>query len=237
MPLAVLLALVLAPRDEPPVSTFASPSGAWTLTVTRRGGTWNGSVELVLAHDGVEAWSVEHELGLRDACVSDDGRVAGFGYTGEARDGYPSPSQLDYPRGEDLRVFVLDPAGALLTDESHRRGASAGPDLAPDPVAAGAFIVSELRRFVLRIRDEDLNRGAESWWAYDLDTGAPLSRTQPRLELRIEPPVSRIMDVRAIPGTPLVLVQWMRSQSGPLEVGSLFQLLDPELNQPRTAGR
>jgi hypothetical protein len=216
--LALALLAMLAPRQDPPVDTFSSPSGAWTLTVTRKEKEWNGVVELVLVHDGVEAWRVEHELGLREACVSDDGRVAGYGYTGEGHDGHPG-SEPDYPKGEDLRVFVLDVKGALVLDESHRRGAALYPDSDPNPVAAGGFLVPDLRRFVVRVHDEDLNRGAESWWAYDLDTGEHRFTGRPRLLLGFE---SRgaVIDVRPVPGTGLVLLQWS---------GGVFQLVDAEL--------
>lgn len=226
--LALALLATLAPRQDPPVDTFSSPSGALTLTVTRKGKKWNGVVELVLVHDGVEAWRVEHELGLREACVGDDGRVAGFGYTGKGHDGYPG-SEPDYPKGEDLRVFVLDAKGALVLDESHRRGAALYPDSDPNPVAAGAFLVPDLRRFVVRVHDEDLNRGAESWWSYDLDSGASLARVRPRIVLGLDEAVRGLVDARAVPGTPLVLVHWFRSVHEPRALASKFQLVDAEI--------
>jgi hypothetical protein len=225
--LALALLATLAALDDPPVETFTSPSGAWTLTVTRRERTWNGAAELVLVHDGIEAYRVEHELGLREVCVSDDGRVAGYGYTGRGHDGHPG-SQRDYPRGKDMRVFVLDERGALLLDESHPRGAALYPCSDPNPLAAGALLLPDLRRFIIvRVYDEDLNRGVETWWGYDLDTGAALPRVRPSLVLEQEGSPLEVrtlhgtpLGVCAVPGTPLVLLHW---------AGSTFQLLDADL--------
>lgn len=227
-----VLALLAGPAagEDPPVSTFTSPSGEWSLTVTRPDRTWNGPVELVLKKNDVEVWRGEHELGLRQALVSDEGRVAGFGYTGENPAEYPSPT--DPPRGRTLRVFVLAPDGALVLDEPHARGGPLYPDGPCNPLVAGCFLQPELDRFVVRVHDEDINRGAEQWWAYDLATSAVLFRERPRLKLGLAKPIFGILSADSVPGTPLVLVRWNHfdSTSSTVSIGSRFQLVDPDWN-------
>jgi len=227
--LACFASLLLALGDAPPVSTFASPSGAWNLAVSRPDEDWNGTDELVMTHAGVEVWRARHALGLREAFVSDEGRVGGFGYYGKPFFD-TNLSRPDGPRGEVLRIFALDPSGAFALDESHPRGRPLYPDSSGNPIAQGAFFQPDLGRFVVRVADEDLNRGAEEWWAYDLATGAALARERPKLRLGLAAPIVRLLAARAVPGTPLVLVQWLRMEPTKSKTawGALFQLVDPD---------
>jgi hypothetical protein len=236
--LAAVLLATLASTGDPPVSTFTSPSGAWTLTVTRREKTWNGIAELVLVRDGVQAWRAEHALGLREACVSDDGRVAGFGYTGDAVAEYPSPvPPPDWPRGNVLRIFVLDAKGALALDAAFPREWSSMPHAPREPFVLGAFLIEDLRRFVVRIEDEDGNRLAESWWAFDLDTGAALPRVRPKLVLGHDRSVRGLLAARHVPRTPLVVLHWRTYDEETHAVGSKFQLVDTDVREVWTLDR
>jgi hypothetical protein len=234
--LALLALVTLVLGEEPPVSTFASPSGAWQLTVTRTEKRWNGPVELVLVHDGAEAWRATRELGLREAVVSDAGQVAGYGYAGEDEVRYPRPvSPPDWPLGKLLCVFVFSPEGKPLVDEREPRGGSLYPDSSTgNPYVAGCFLQAEPARFVVRVYDEDVNRGAEEWRAYELDTGKPHSRARPRLVLGLADEITGPLDARAVPGTPLVLLNWSRSAYATApevrEHGMLFQLVDTDWN-------
>ncbi len=214
--------------DDPPVGTYTSPSGEWKLEVSRPEKDWNGANELVLRHHEVEVWCARHELGLRFALVSDDGRCAGFGYTGEAE---PKPSgTTDGPYGRVLRVFVFDPAGRAVLDQSHRREAMTSlRDKLEYPRARGAFLVPELGRFVLRVEDGRA-RAAEEWWAFDLVRGAELFREQPRQRLGLPNELGPVLDARAVPGTPLVLLQWQRVQmrERSFEVTDVYHLVRPD---------
>lgn len=237
----MLLALVLsssalsatsqdAPKGPEP-RACSSPSGRWSLTISTLDENWNGAAEFVMQRDSVEVWRERHELGVRQVVVSDEGHVAGFGYTGEgARDGLVQSPQFGYPMGAVLRVFVRTPEGALVLDEAHPRKPSAYPDGHSTPVASACFLHPELGRFVVRVPDEDLSRGAEEWWAYDLATGAVHFRERPRPKLGLDVTLRSVLDARPVPGTPLVLVHWTRfaDADGRRAHGMDFTLVAPE---------
>jgi len=225
--LLLALSCALAPGDDPPVSTYTSTSGEWSLSVSRPAKDWNGKNELVMTRAGVEAWRAELELGVREALVGDDGSVGGFGYTGEHA---PVGNRDDWRLGGVLRVFALSPGGRVLLDGSYPRGKPPYPTSFANPHAKGAFLVSEPARFVVRIDDEDPHRGAEEWWAFDLATGAALFRERPRTKLGLPDTLGPLLDARALPGTPLVLLQWhlVAPQGSSFKVTNVYQLLDPD---------
>ena len=65
-------------------------------------------------------------------------------------------------------------------------------------------------RMVVRVRDADVNRQAESWRVYQLSTGKALATFRPK-ELMADPePVRYVMDAKPVMGTPLTLLHWWR---------------------------
>lgn len=222
LPLALLLTgLALSPALELQPRTYASPSGGWSLRVEPLTRDGTGEADYTLSGGGREAWKKRHAFALWDACVTDDGRVAGYAYVGR---------DADAPAGGSLHAVVLSPKGEALLDESHEREMSGFMHQPGNPRALGLFVQPELGRFVLRVADEDLNRQAESWWAYDLASGAPLFQERPKLALGHGAAVRNACAVRAIPRTPLVLVQWYRFETSvePWSIGVVFELLDAE---------
>lgn len=226
MPLAALLVLCLsaAPAPQLQPKTYASPSGGWELRVAPKTREGTGEADYTLSGSGREAWTRRHPFAMWEAAVTDDGRVAGFAYVG---------STPEAPGGGSLHVVLLSPAGEVLLDEAHERKWSRFPHQPATPTARGLFVQPELGRFVVRFDDEDLNRGAEEWRAYDLARGTPLFQERPKLALEQADGIRWMLAARAIPGTPLVLVNWYRfaSEVKPWSLGGVFQVLDAERRQ------
>lgn len=201
--------------------TYLSPSGHWSLRVEpiERSGT--RGAEYVLRGGEQETWRRTRPFALWDAVITDDGRVAGFAYSG---------ASIEAPSGGSLRILVLSPAGEVLLDEEHERQSSRFHHEAGVPTARGLFAQPELGRVVVRVADADKNRQAEEWWAYELATGKPLFQERPKETLALEPQIRSLIAARSIEGTPLVLLHWWRGDHDrePKEYGALFQLVDPE---------
>jgi len=209
-PLAVALLAQFEPRQP---RTYTSPPGRWSLRVEPEERSGTKGAEYVLTGGEREAWRKRQPFALWDAVVTDDGRVAGHAY---------SEAEIDAANGGSLRVVVLSPAGEVMLDERHERV----------PRAIGLFAQPELGRFVVRVRDDTWNKLGEQWWAYELATGKALYRERPRQKLAGDEPLVHVYAARAIPGTPLTLIQWRRwaRMRKPEEVGVVFQLVDPEWN-------
>ncbi len=221
-----------SPQTTPPPRTYVSPSGRWILTVEPTATDLSKDADYVMTEGSHEAWHRRLPFALRDASVTDDGRVTGIAYSGAILPVYPGPYG-DSSRGETLHVVLLSSEGAVLLDEKHERVESAFMHADPNPIAEGLFILPELERFVVRIADEDVNRGAEEWWGYDLEMGRLLFRERPKLKLGLEESIRSITAARPVPGTPLVLVHWWRcedSRRSLQALGGVFQLIDSDWN-------
>lgn len=211
------VSLVPAAQLQPTIQ--ASGDGRWQLSIEPESRAGTGSASYTMKRDGAEAWKAVLPFALREAMVADDGRVAGYAYRGAT----PEASS-----GGTLRIVLLSPEGSPLHEEKLERESSRYPHMPAVPTANGLFLQPELGRFVVRIDDGDLNRQAEEWWSFALGDGEPLGRSRPKEILRLEQPVGELGAACAVPGTPLVLLQWSRLDVDrePWQVGTLFQLVD-----------
>lgn len=90
--------------------------------------------------------------------------------------------------------------------------------------------------FSLRIADEDVNRGIESWWRYRVSSGERLTDLEPELAVESEGRARehiRLFDARAVPGTDLHLLHWWRADLGDFSQGyfregAVFTLMSPD---------
>ena len=196
-----------------------SPSGGWSLRVEPLTRAGTGEADFTLTGAGREAWKKRHPFALWDAAVTDDGRVAGYAYVGRT---------IESGNGGSLHVVVLSPKGEALLDEAHARRSSRFMHQAADPKALGLFVQPELGHVVVRIDDEDINRQAESSWAYDLTTGEPLFQERPKLTLALGSRSAVPPRCEPCRGTLLVLVHWYRFDHENGATGAVFHLLDAE---------
>lgn len=197
--LGLFLALAIPVGAQLQPATYESPSGLWRLHVDpiERSGT--SGADYSMTFDGTAVWEARHPFTLWEACVTDEGRVGGYGYVGGSGRFAPSPSDAR------LDVVILTPRGEVLLREKLERewSSSGGP---PDPWPRGVLALPWFDHMILRVEDENRHRLAESWWTYDLEAGARIAEERPRLTPEDETEFGRIVAVRDVPGTPLVLV-------------------------------
>src|SRR4051794_32349762 len=199
-----------ASEGPPPTlnpKNHASPSGKYSLFVNPSDLHGRGKASYRLTLDGREVWSAEKPYTLWEACVADDGLVAGYAYS----HGWRGFSEAGYEAGMgDFRVVILDPRGKERLDHATKREESNFLHTPPNPLAEGLFLDVTNDRMVVRVRDADVNRQAESWWVYGLSTGKALATFRPK-ELMADPePARYVMDARPVMGTPLTLLHWWR---------------------------
>lgn len=221
VPIAVLaLSGALLAQLQP--ATYASPSGLWRLHVDpiERSGT--SGADYAMTFDGTGVWQARHPFTLWEACVTDEGRVGGYGYVG---------AEPWMPGGGSVDVAVLSPDGAVLARDRNARGFSRYVDFSGVPRLRGIVLQSTLGQMIVRTRNENLDPTTEAWWTYDLRTGSCLSRERPRLAIELGTEYRGIAAVREVPGTPLTLVQWIRHPRtrGSTDRGVRFDLLEETL--------
>lgn len=218
-----LLLVVLSTSPELQPKTYVSPSGLWSLRVEPEERSGTGGASYVMTTGVETAWKAQRPFALWDAVVGDDGSVAGYAYVGKP---------IDAGSGGELRLVLFSPSGSLLLEERRERTGSRFMHQSANPVALGVFLQPEVGRAVVRLNDEDVNRGAEEWLSYELATGKALASARPKETLRVEEALRSILAVRPVPGTPLVLLHWWRADftRKPSALGAVFQLVDPDWN-------
>ncbi len=202
--------------------TYTSPSGEFQLHVDPSTMYGQGKGAYRLTRKGAEVWSGEHPFTLWDAAVTDDGVVAGYAYSYGWRGFLPEPRDLS--RG-DFHVVIFDRTGKLRLNEITKREWSHFLHTPPNPLALGILVDKENDRFVVRVRDEDVNRNSESWWVYQLSSGKSLERVEPKEFMEDSESARVSTDARPIPDTPLILTHWWLWTS---EAGARFTLVDPQ---------
>ncbi|NUP96574.1 MAG: hypothetical protein HUU28_10470 [Planctomycetaceae bacterium] len=192
-----------------------SAGGEWSARVDPSARSGAGPSNVRVEHAGKLAWQAELPFTLFEAQLSDTGHLGGYGFT----HGFPPM----FPKG-DFVVAIFDPAGKQLLDEREPMEASRAIHGTPDPNPMGVFLGDAGREFVVRIFNPDSFNGSEAWWRYELATGEARPSLNPRSKLGTLMGTAYVKDVRAIPSTPLSLVEWFCLP----HQGIRFAALDPE---------
>jgi hypothetical protein len=177
-----------------------------------------GSARYRVLRNGSVLWQGEEPFTLRDCVVADSGLVAGYAYTRGV--------EGDKGGFGEFVVSMISPAGELRLKESVAREASHYPDDSPNALAEGTILDQANGRFIVRVRDPDINRGTESWWVYELISGKAIGKFP-----LVAGDGGTASPIRAVPvaGTPLILVHYWRYEKPNLN--ARFALLDPALKE------
>ncbi len=199
-----------ASEGTPPIlnpMSYASPSGRFSLFVDPSDLYGRGKASYRLTLSGREVWSAEKPYTLWEACVAADGVVGGYAYS----HGWRGFSGAGHAAGmEDFRVVIIDPRGNERLNRVTNRQDSRFLHTPPDPLAVGLIMDTANDRMVVRTRDEDLNRGAESWWVHQLSTGKELATFRPKQLMADPKPAAFVIDAKPVTGTALTLLHWRR---------------------------
>jgi hypothetical protein len=198
--------------------TYHSPSGVYSLTVDPSHIYGVGPADYRFAKNGKTVWKKQLAYTFYDAVVTDVGTVAGYAYT-KGMDGL-----LEGDRGKFI-VAILSPEGKIIGEDKHVRESRHFPDYTPYPLVEGIILDESGNRFIVRIADPDFNRDIEQWWVYDLGGGKRIGIREPKKLMPDGKNIS-ILDARAVPGTPLILVHWWKYVSP--QSGAIFTLIDPD---------
>jgi hypothetical protein len=225
-PLLVATTSVLASEGPPPKlnpTTYVSPSGVYSLAVSPTDIYGRGPADCRLTKQGKVVWQKRLPFTFWKAIVADSGRVAGYAYTCGWR-GFSEEKGVREP-GKFI-VAVLSAEGKTLNQEKHAREWSRFPDFPPNPLVEGTAFDATSGRFVVRVRNPDINQRIEQWWVFDVNSGKRIGTLEPGRAMpeKGSDEALFILHARAVPGTPLVLIQWWKYASG--NCGAVFTLVD-----------
>jgi hypothetical protein len=212
----LLLTSQLAPDLDP--REYTSPSGEYVLRIdpSARNGLGRGSYSL--RKGGTQVWMRDLPFTLRDAVVADDGTSAGFGHP-----------ETGYDDEGELVVALLSPSGEVLLEDRRKRVPGRHIHAAPAPHPIRTFLQPESRLATVRIEVGDFDSVDEVWWTYELEPPHRRTQVDPCESIEDSETMERAFDVRALPGTPLILAHW--SLWDWPNVGARFVLHDADLRE------
>lgn len=227
-----IAAVAFATTEGPPpilnITTYRSPSGEWSATIdpSKREGGGPGAYRV--EHKGKLAWEKNLDFTMWEAAITDNGELAGYGYTSGWRgwDGAPRDSG-------DMVIAIVGPDGTVRHRESRARRERAmhGP---PSPTARGFFIDPIHDRFVVLLGVLNQNEIEAQWESFSLSTGKRLPDIT-----HIEPPKPEgakmlylgVQSPTPVPGTPFTLFVWGVTQYQPSHEGVRLSLLDSQAKE------
>ncbi len=198
--------------------TNASPTGEFVSEVDPTDIYGRGQAAYRLLRNGSVIWEGVEPFTLVQSAVTDQGFIAGYGYT-YGENGF---SEKGHKAGAgDFVVAIIEPTGRLRVHETVPRQESRFLHDIPNPLARGIILDGPGNRFILRVRDPDVNRSRESWWVYEISSGKKVGT----FELSAGDG-GTASPIRAVPivGTPLILVHYWRYEHP--DANACFALLD-----------
>ena len=205
--------------------TYTSPSGEYSLYVNPSNSAGSGGATYRLARKGRVLWGREPSLHSVESGRRRYGRCGWICLlewekkNGAVRKRIPATARSMW--------LSLSAAGVVRLHQKGVRKGSHFLHSPPNPIAAGMIMDGGNDRMIIRVADEDVNRGEETWWVYQLSTGKKVSQFAPKRFMARSEPARFIIDAQAVPGTPLTLLHWWCFGEGhPGNLGALFTLID-----------
>lgn len=209
--------------DPRPVS---SADKVWSVGIEPGTIYGQGETSYTFSRNGAETWSGTLPIYLREAVVTSEGTLAGWGWTGDPTNHF----------GGALHVVIVAHDGRVLLDEvTPRRIAlpTCMEDSGIDPnvfVVLGMHPIEERDQLIVRFSDGEAKRSGEEWRRYRLSSGQPIDRFRPCVRMENGKPIRSSLVQRIVPSTPLVLSQWSRLGNGDGNWGFRWILCDTEAN-------
>jgi hypothetical protein len=205
------------------LKTYISPSGVYSLAVDPTDLYGRGPADYQCTKDGKIVWKGRLPYTFWEAAVADSGQVAGYAYSY----GWRGFSDEDGKAGPgEFVVAILSAEGKPLNEEKLNRKQSRFLDTPPNPLVNGIILDQANNRFVLRVKDPDVNRRIEQWRVFDLKSGRQIGAPEPgrTMQENKNNETIFILGAQAVPGTSLVLTHWWKYASG--NCGGVFTLID-----------
>jgi hypothetical protein len=210
------------PPDPVNPATYKSPSGVYALSVNPSDRYGRFGAKYRVTKFGNEVWSATLPFTLFQACITDAGVMAGYGYTrgeygwgNDPRDSGPS----------EFVVAILDARGKARCKHFGRRKHGQGRDINLYPLGTGLIVDEANDRLIVRAVDLS---SEEFWWTYRLSTGALVEKMDPARLMPHASGPSSILAAQLVKRTPLVLVHWWGHDN--FESTGQFGLIDFDMN-------
>ncbi len=218
--IVVLVALVVA---APAIAadyvlnptTYRSASGRYELYVNPSAPNGSGPAFYRMTLDGIEVWAGERPFTLREAKLTNGGRVAGYAYEGGV-----IPTPHNGYRYSGLTVCILDLDGETLQRDSSKAkrkefrvsGFGFGYGRAYSKSVSGTLLDEAGDRFVLLVPRSEW-KAPRAWWIYRLTTGEFLEIVSPDRPGAAVPTQGELereftLEVKRVPETPFVVAHW-----------------------------
>jgi len=219
-----------ASEGPPPVrhiTTYRSPSGEYALTVdpTRLHG--GGPCKCRVERDNKLVWEKQIEFTFWEAAITNEGLVAGYGYTAGWRG-------FDDDRKEgDFVVAILGADGSTRFNDHRARAYTGAMHSPPEPTARGCFLDQLNKRFVVRFSPTSSNEQSERWEVYDLANAKRIETA------KLASPgksgdhndVGYPIQVLPIPDSGLVLIAWCRTRWTPRQDRLRLSLVESDAHE------
>jgi len=195
----------MAEFPELPLQRHHSPSGDWELTIDPSNRQGAGAAAYEMRKAGKLRWRATHDFSMWEVAVDDAGRVGGVAYDTGLFGGMGNAGRFI--------VAIFDAEGRVVAKDQHAREHSRFLHDFPHPQSTGVFIDQRTEQLVVRVGDPDINVREEHWWRYRLSDGKRIGSFTPARPEIVDARLLSVMRVQPIAGQPLVLVQWLRSES------------------------
>jgi hypothetical protein len=174
--------------------TYTSRSGHIRLKVESSDRYGGGAATYWYSRDGKEVWTRQLPITLWDGGVTDRGVIVGYAYT---------TGLSAYRDRGDLVVLNIDASGAIKLQKATQRNGPIPVDGAPGPWVRAVIVDEANDRAIFRLGP------GEEWRSYTISTATPLASFQPE-EFMDHPTFHTLTGVGLVPGTPLILLHWVR---------------------------
>jgi len=237
---AVLLAIAWAVLPQSASATFRipeevefaripSPNGRYSFALDPGDRSGAGSSTLSIDVDGARAWSGALPFTFWRAEATDDGLLAGFGYT-KGQEVFPStfePGASGIARYGEIVAAVIDSRGTVVSERRLERRPVEVAVSIPCTHVRTLRVDAAGRRMMLVIDDEKSDPAHVRLVIVPFDGSAEVVELNP-LQVLGDPadPRRYVNDVAAIPGTPLFVVEWRTRGATWREVVRHFALMD-----------
>ena len=132
---------------------YTSPSEEYKIHVDPSDIYGRNEAAYRLTKNGAEVWSKTLPITVLEATVTDEGVVAGYGYS-NGTDGFGT-DDADRTLGT-FNVLIVDSTGEIRCNDSKARESSRFLHTQPNPLARGVIGDSGNDRFVVRVADPDV---------------------------------------------------------------------------------
>ncbi|MBI3818595.1 MAG: hypothetical protein HY286_07895 [Planctomycetes bacterium] len=199
---------------------YKSTDGRYELFVNPTSRTGAGPSDVRLSLDGKKLWEKRFSSTFTIAAVANNGNSIGCGYSGGFYGIIPS----------EFVISTISNAGELRGEDRTPQSPGQFIHEGPSPIGREIILDEPNDRALINVYDPADHEIRNGWWTYQLSTGAKSKVIVPKPFANPDQCVRVEIIKRAVPETPLSLVQWwnldLSNRWGHWLLGGRFELID-----------